>query len=82
MDLITLNNTQLPVIITDENVDTQKAFLNFFTASIENPNTRQAYFRNCKKFLIWALGSNLKLKDIEPFHVYVVKTNWTTRWLN
>jgi site-specific recombinase XerD len=69
MDLITLNNTKLPIIIINEDVDTQKAFLNFFTASIENPNTRQAYFRNCKKFLLWAQASKLTLRDIEPFHV-------------
>ncbi len=69
MDLTTLNNSQLPSIITVEPVATQKAFINFFTASIQNSNTRQAYYRNTLRFLKWVMARQMKLGDVEPFHV-------------
>jgi integrase/recombinase XerD len=69
MDLITLNNIQLPIIIACQPDATQKAFVTFFTASIQNPNTRKAYIRNTLRFLNWATAQKLTLVNIEPFHV-------------
>lgn len=47
-----------------------KRFIEFFTASIRNPNTRRAYFRAATEFAAWCQAAELtELRDIEPLHV-------------
>jgi integrase/recombinase XerD len=47
-----------------------RRFLEFFAASIENDNTRMAYYRAVCSFFAWLgqIGIN-EFADIEPFHV-------------
>ena len=47
-----------------------KRFLNFFAASIENDNTRMAYYRAVCSFFAWLDQHGIgELPDIELFHV-------------
>ncbi len=47
-----------------------KRFIEFFTASIRNPNTRKAYARAAAEFAAWCDEHGLQdLHDIEPVHV-------------
>lgn len=59
----------LPPSIAAMGDDAARAFLDFFTAQIRNPNTRAAYFRNVRRFLAWVDASGLRLETIEPYHV-------------
>ncbi len=47
----------------------QKAFLDFFTAQIRNPNTRAAYMRAVGSFLAWLDERETTLEAVEAFHV-------------
>jgi site-specific recombinase XerD len=47
-----------------------RRFLEFFAASIENDNTRMAYYRAACSFFAWLEQHGIgELPDIEPFHV-------------
>ena len=47
-----------------------RRFLDFFAASIENDNTRMAYYRAVCSFFAWLEEHGIgALADIEPFHV-------------
>jgi integrase/recombinase XerD len=47
-----------------------KRFLDFFAASIENDNTRMAYYRAVCSFFAWLDQRGIgEIADIEPFHV-------------
>lgn len=61
----------LPRIIADEGRKAQSAFINFFTASIENANTRRAYARAVRDFFEWLeeRRAGTTLGDIQPFMV-------------
>ena len=41
-------------------------YLEFFTASIRNPNTRRAYARACAAFFRWCAARGLTLAEIRP----------------
>jgi integrase/recombinase XerD len=60
----------VPAMIANAGNRAAKRFLEFFAASIENDNTRLAYYRAVCSFFAWldehAIG---ELPDIEPFHV-------------
>jgi site-specific recombinase XerD len=49
--------------------DASRAFVEFFTAQIRNPNTRHAYFRCVRRFLEFIDGHGVPLDRVEPFHV-------------
>ena len=59
----------LPAIVARGGVDAQRAFAEFFTAHIRNPNTRQAYARAAWRFLSWAEDHRLELRQVTPVHV-------------
>ncbi|MFN0085867.1 MAG: tyrosine-type recombinase/integrase [Blastocatellia bacterium] len=59
----------LPAIITAEGAKTAKRFLEFFTVTIRNRNTRAAYARATGYFLDWCEEHHLTLHAIEPMHV-------------
>lgn len=59
----------VPAIIAREDRKTAKRFLEFFTVTIRNPNTRAAYARACVYFLDWCHQRGLTLHTIEPMHV-------------
>jgi site-specific recombinase XerD len=61
--------TALPQLIMDAGERAQRAFLEFFTATIRNRHTRLAYARACARFLDWCEDRGLRLEQIEPVMV-------------
>lgn len=59
----------LPATIGNAGPKVAKRFLEFFTATIRNKNTRLAYARACGQFFAWCDEMGLELLDIEPIHV-------------
>jgi hypothetical protein len=60
----------LPTLITAAGPRAQKRFLEFFTATIRNPNTRMAYARAVGQFLRWCERRGVhELDSIEPMLV-------------
>ena len=60
----------VPALISDSGQDAARRFIEFFTVTIRNPNTRAAYGRAVRDFCDWcaAMGLN-ELGAIEPVHV-------------
>ena len=59
----------LPAIIRDRGERASRRFIEFFTASIRNRNTRAAYARAVKQFLDWCEDRRLELHDIDALTV-------------
>ena len=59
----------LPAIIRARGERASRRFIEFFTASIRNRNTRIAYARAVKQFFDWCDERRLKLADIEAISV-------------
>lgn len=59
----------LPAIIADAGERAGKRFVEFFTATIRNRNTRRAYARAVGDFLAWCQQTGLSMIGIEPVHV-------------
>lgn len=59
----------VPTIVADQGDHAARRFVEFFTATIRNPNTRQAYARAIRDFFAWCQPYQLTLPDIEPVHV-------------
>jgi site-specific recombinase XerD len=60
----------VPAMIAAAGDRAARRFLEFFAASIENDNTRMAYYRAVCSFFAWLDELGLgELPDIEPFHV-------------
>jgi integrase/recombinase XerD len=66
--LTTTGGPIVPAIIADAGDAAAKRFLEFFTATIRNANTRHAYARAVRDFFAW-IGPGLTLDAIEPVHV-------------
>jgi site-specific recombinase XerD len=57
----------LPALITAAGERTAWRFVEFFTATVRNPNTREAYARAIGRFLAWCEGRGLKdLRGLTP----------------
>ena len=62
--------TVVPRIVADAGPDAARRFVEFFTATIRNPNTRDAYARAVRAFLGWCEARGLMhLDQIEPIVV-------------
>jgi site-specific recombinase XerD len=60
----------VPSMIASAGERASRRFLDFFAASIENDNTRMAYYRAVCSFFAWLKQHGIgELPDIEPFHV-------------
>ena len=60
----------VPNLIADEGKPTAKRFIEFFTAHIRNPNTRDAYGRAVRDFFDWCDKKQVgPLVDIEAVHI-------------
>jgi site-specific recombinase XerD len=68
-DLIPQLRQTLPAVLQDAGEETADRVIEFFTAEIRNPNTREAYARAVRRFFRWADKRQLDLSDIEPVHV-------------
>lgn len=60
---------RVPAVIDRAGGHARKRFLEFFTATIRNENTRLAYARAVGRFFAWCEEYELDLLDIEPIHV-------------
>ena len=60
----------VPAMIANAGERAARRFIGFFAASIENDNTRMAYYRAVCSFFAWLEQHGIaELDDIEPFHV-------------
>ena len=60
----------LPALIIEAGKPTAKRFIEFFTANIRNPNTRDAYGRAVRDFFAWCDEHGIgPLIDIEAVHI-------------
>jgi hypothetical protein len=59
----------LPAIVRAQGERASRRFIEFFTASIRNRNTRMAYARAVKQFFDWCDDRQLELADIEAITV-------------
>ena len=60
----------VPAMIANAGDRAARRFLGFFVASIENDNTRMAYYPAACSFFAWLEQHGIgELPDIEPFHV-------------
>jgi hypothetical protein len=59
----------LPAIIAAAGEKASRRFIEFFTATIRNGNTRRAYARAVVDFLDWCQQRGLPRPGIEPVHV-------------
>jgi integrase/recombinase XerD len=59
----------LPAIVRAQGERASRRFIEFFTASIRNRNTRMAYARAVKQFLDWCDEHRLELHEIEAVTV-------------
>jgi site-specific recombinase XerD len=59
----------LPRLITDAGDKASWRFINFFTAEIENDNTRAAYYRAVLQFDTWCQKQGIGLHQLQPFVV-------------
>src|SRR5215212_311708 len=59
----------VPALIADAGEDAARRFFEFFTANIENANTRLAYAQAVAQFLRWCQDRRLTLRTIEPIAV-------------
>ncbi len=59
----------VPAIVAAAGDNAARRYLEFFAVTIENPNTRQAYFHACRRFFDWCERKGLdELVAIEPMH--------------
>ena len=56
----------LPAIIENAGANAAMRFVEFFTANIRNPNTRQAYARAVRDFFLWCDTHRVELQHIQP----------------
>ncbi|MBV9505305.1 MAG: site-specific integrase, partial [Acidobacteriia bacterium] len=59
----------MPALIADAGEKAAEHFLEFFAATIRNPNTRAAYVQAVAQFFRWCEQYKLELKTIRPLHV-------------
>jgi site-specific recombinase XerD len=58
------------MLVTAAGNAAQLRFVEFFAASIRNPNTRRAYAHSVAEFLIWCEGLGVwSIAEIQPLHV-------------
>lgn len=65
----TLIEQGIPVPIAAAGERATYRFLEFFTATIRNPNTRKAYYQAVRQFFDWYEARNLTLEAINPIMV-------------
>src|SRR3712207_281556 len=58
--------TLVPTLFSGAGEQARYPFIEYFTARIRNPNTRQAYFRAVNRFSQWCVLRNLDLIKLNP----------------
>jgi site-specific recombinase XerD len=67
--LVAGGQSVVPAVIEDAGESARRRFLEFFAASIRNPNTRAAYAQACGQFFAVIEASALTLHQVQPVHV-------------
>ena len=65
----TSSKAWLPELIAAAGPEVTETYIDFFTSTIRNRNTRQAYARACWQFFDWCRAHGLELTTVRPFHV-------------
>ena len=65
----TSSKAWIPELIAAAGPEVTESYIDFFTATIRNRNTRQAYARACWQFFDWCAAHGLELTTVRPFHV-------------
>ena len=65
----TSSKAWIPELIAAAGAQVTETYIDFFTATIRNRNTRQAYARACWQFFDWCAAHGLELTTVRPFHV-------------
>ena len=69
LTLVEDGRATVPAVIEDAGESARRRFLEFFAASIRNPNTRAAYAQACGQFFAVIEASALTLLQVQPDHV-------------
>jgi hypothetical protein len=59
----------IPELIAAAGAQVTETYIDFFTSTIRNRNTRAAYARACWQFFDWCAAHSLELTTVRPFHV-------------
>ncbi len=59
----------VPAVVAAQGDKASERFFTYFTDTIRNKNTREAYFRNACRFMEWCDRKGLTLPTIRSFHV-------------
>src|SRR6476659_4627381 len=59
----------IPELIASAGPEVTETYIDFFTSTIRNRNTRAAYARACWQFFDWCAAHGLELTTVRPFHV-------------
>jgi hypothetical protein len=59
----------IPELIAAAGREVTENYIDFFTSTIRNRNTRAAYARACWQFFEWCAAHGLELMTVRPFHV-------------
>jgi integrase/recombinase XerD len=59
----------LPALIVAAGDRAADSFIEYFTATIRNANTRSAYFTAVRRFCTWCEDAGLQLAELRPVHV-------------
>ena len=65
----TASKAWIPELIATAGPEVTETYIDFFTSTIRNRNTRQAYARACWQFFDWCAAHGLELTTVRPFHV-------------
>ena len=65
----TSSKAWIPELIASAGPEVTEIYIDFFTATIRNRNTRAAYARACWQFFDWCAAQGLELTTVRPFHV-------------
>src|ERR1700730_18545408 len=63
------NKAWIPELIAAAGYEVTETYIDFFTSTIRNRNTRAAYARACWQFFDWCAAHDLELTTVRPFHV-------------
>src|SRR5713101_3170778 len=65
----TSSKAWIPELIAAAGPEVTESYIDFFTSTIRNRNTRAAYARACWQFFDWCAAHGLELTTVRPFHV-------------
>ena len=66
--IVTRNSAKawLPELIASAGPEVTETYIDFFTSTIRNRNTRAAYARACWQFFEWCAAHSLELTTVRP----------------